>query len=333
MKTKRWIALLLAIVTLGTLALSLVGCDGGVKGNTKEPPDVVEEEPAVFNPKEFHTELIDSEDGVVTLAATPMIAAANTVQQTLTASVKPATANNKAVDWSVAWGSSNNAAVTDYVTVTPISNGSTTATVICKKAFTGNIIITVTTRESGFTAECVVSYVGKPTSISVTSSLTKQSDGYHLGIGNAYTFQAKPTNVLGTVGSSYNNIEVSVTGVGSMILGYKEIYSGGGTTWWDASDRTVTLEELKNNFITVNYANGVVTVNTLKSIESYYGSYERLDSGRTKAYSDAFRSYVSDCYFVVKVTEKTSGVSTTFDVRFDDTVVTEVSLNQTELSF
>lgn len=42
----------------------------------------------------------------------------------VTASVEPSTATNKAVDWSVMWSDNTNAAsVTDYVTVTPASNG------------------------------------------------------------------------------------------------------------------------------------------------------------------------------------------------------------------
>lgn len=103
----------------------------------------------------------------------------HTASVTLTATVLPVEATNKLVDWSVAWGvtkqhGSEN--VTDYVTVTPKSDGSNIATVTCKKAFGDDeIIVTVTTREGGFSAKCQVLYVGAPTSIKVTSPEQKPS--------------------------------------------------------------------------------------------------------------------------------------------------------------
>ena len=64
------------------------------------------------------------------------------VSYTITATVLPATAKNKNVTWSAAWGdSSNTSAVSTYLTVTPAAAGSTTATITCLKPFTGNIIV------------------------------------------------------------------------------------------------------------------------------------------------------------------------------------------------
>lgn len=83
---------------------------------------------------------------------------------TLTATVKPDTATNKTVDWSVAfvnpssaWASGKSA--TDYVTVTPTSDGSTTATVQCLKDFGEQIKITVTSRDNeNAKASCTVDF-------------------------------------------------------------------------------------------------------------------------------------------------------------------------------
>lgn len=329
------IALILALATVFTLCFTLVACTDDNTPDETVTETAQSENVNTLAATDFKTELV-STSSVMLLSASPMALAANSsyVEQTLTATVLPATASNKTVDWSVAWAdSSNTANVTDYVTVTPASNGSTTATVTCKAKFTGNIIITVTTRESGYTAECIVSFVGKPTDITVSSSLTAQSDGYHVGIGNAYTFNIGLTNPFGSVGADYQNITVELGAVGSMVLGYKEVYSSGSTNWYDTSDTTVTLDSLKNEFITVNYANGVVTVNTLKSIESYYESVQRMDGGRTRAYTNAFRSYDSDCYFTVKITENGSGLSETIKIHFDDSVVTSVSVNNAEMTF
>lgn len=327
------IALVLALATVFTLCFTLVACtDDNTPDTTTEAAQT--ETVNTLAATDFKTELV-STSGIKLLSATPLAASSTSsyVQQTLTATVLPATASNKTVDWSVAWAdSSNTATVTDYVTVTPASNGSTTATVTCKKAFTGDIIVTVTTRESGYTAECIVSFVGKPTDITVSSSLTAQSDGYHVGIGNAYTFNIGLTNPFNSVGADYQNITVEVNGVGSVVLASKEYYvSSGNTTWYEGT--TVTLDSLKDKFITANYSNGVLTVNTLKTIESYYESMERIDSGRTRYYTNAFKEYASDCYFTVKITETNSGLSETIKIRFDDSVVTSVSTSVSEMTF
>ena len=83
---------------------------------------------------------------------------------TLTATVSPETADNKAVDWSVSfvnpsssWASGKS--VTDYVTVTPTSDGALTANVNCLKAFGEQIKVTVTSRVNPEAkAECTLDY-------------------------------------------------------------------------------------------------------------------------------------------------------------------------------
>ena len=119
-----------------------------------------------------------------------------------------------------------------------------------------------------------------------------------------------------------------------MILSYKEYYISSGTTnWYDTSDTEVALDSLKDKFITVNYQNGVLTVNTLQSIESYYESVRTMDGGRTKAYTNIFRSYVSDCYFTVTLKETKSGLTKTIKIRFDETVVAGVEMGENEMTF
>lgn len=83
---------------------------------------------------------------------------------TFTATLTPADADNKFVNWAVAfvnpsatWASGKK--VTDYVTVTPTSDGALTANVVCKQAFGAQIKITVTSRaNSKATASCTVDY-------------------------------------------------------------------------------------------------------------------------------------------------------------------------------
>ena len=82
----------------------------------------------------------------------------------LTATITPDNATNKAVDWAVAfveplseWATGKT--VTDYVTVTPASDGALTANVECLQAFGKQIKITVTSRDNkDIKAECTVDF-------------------------------------------------------------------------------------------------------------------------------------------------------------------------------
>ena len=92
---------------------------------------------------------------------------------TLTATVKPNDATNKAVDWSIAfvnpsseWATGKT--VTDYVTVTPQSDGSTTATVQCLQPFGEQIKVVVTSRSNTKAkAECSVDFVKRAIGLSI----------------------------------------------------------------------------------------------------------------------------------------------------------------------
>ena len=330
-KTKL-LSLILATVTILT-AVFLASCS----------PD----DPSILDFRTLETEYVTEgtlsvepqSNPFISISASPVTVSvtekATTLTQTLTATIIPVTAANKEVDWSVAWAdTANTRNVTDYLTVTPKSSGSTTATVACFKPFEGNIIITVTTRDSGFWAQCVVDYVGKPTDIVLTTNLTPTTNGYHLAPTGNYSFNVALTNPLGTVGEQFNDIEVDVSAVGSVILGYREYYTASATEkWFEASDVTVELKTLTDKFISVSYNNGVLTVNTLGAIEDYYESMERIDGGRTRAYKNQFRSYVNDCYFTVTLTEKTSGLSKTIRIHFDNTAVASISLDHDRMSF
>lgn len=104
--------------------------------------------------------------GVSTLAETAY---------TLTATITPDDAFDKTVDWSIAFANpssswANGKTVTDYVTVTPSSDGSLTATVQCLQDFGEQIIVTVTSRNnSSAKATCTVDYVKRVESVGFTS--------------------------------------------------------------------------------------------------------------------------------------------------------------------
>ena len=282
---------------------------------------------------DFAAETVNSEHIKLTMSTYAAVAADNSVSKTIIATVLPATAANKQVDWSVEWGDEEaEGDVSQYVRVTPASDGSTTAIVTCKQAFTGTILVIATTRESGYQASCVLTFIGVPTDIIVSGSVSPTGGAYKLGIGQDYVFDVELTNPFDSVGEQFNDFECGVTGVGSVVLGYLERISG-VEKWYDEQNETVTLDSLKDNFISVSYVDGKLTVTTKKSVESYYGRMQKGDGGRTTFYWDKFRSYVDDCYFKVYIREKTSKLYKELEIRFDDTIVTGVNVNQAEMQF
>ena len=100
--------------------------------------------------------------------------------QTVTASITPSDALNKEVDWSVAWKNPSSTwakgkDVTDYVTITPTSDGALTATVECIEAFGEQVLVTATSRDNpsakgSCTADYMQRYLGTETSLSFNNS-------------------------------------------------------------------------------------------------------------------------------------------------------------------
>ena len=164
-------------------------------------------------------------------ASDPTLLAAGEVylEKTLTATVLPADAPDKTVDWSIAWSGNatrKDEAISDYLTVTPSADGATTATVKCYKGFEGDTaVITVTTRVGGFKATCGVIYEGKPTSLAVsTSGKTVVTDSnwnltmVEVGSGSKVYFPIVTDNLLHAVGSSFTDYAISIETFGGIVI-------------------------------------------------------------------------------------------------------------------
>ena len=331
MKKTKISILLTSLILLVATMFTMVSCTTGKNPSTDDESEELIETTALS------TTFVNTEK-VKMMAASPMMMdmRAATITQKLTATVLPENATNKKVDWSVTWAdASNTSSVSDYITVTPDSDGSTNATVTCKAAFSGNIVITATTRQNGYKADCVVSFVGVPANINIVTKLTPASDGYHVAVGSSYTFTTELSNPFGAVGNAYKNLEVSVEGVGQIKVASKEVYvSSGNTKWYDDLAHNVDMNTIADKFVEATMAtDGAITVNIKKSIESYYASLQRIDSGRTQYYTDCFREYVTNCYFKIVLTEPKSGVSTSFNVVIDPNAVTGVNVSNGEMFF
>ena len=88
----------------------------------------------------------------------------NAVTANIIATISPNNAANKKVDWSAAfknpeseWASGKT--LSEYITVTPVADGSLMASVTCYQAFGEQVILTVTSRENAeATASCTIDY-------------------------------------------------------------------------------------------------------------------------------------------------------------------------------
>ena len=210
--------------------------------------------------------------------------------------VYPESAANKEVDFSVAWGNApthGSEQVSNYLTVAPDSDGSTTATVSCKKSFGDDtIIITVTTREGGYTATCTVTFTGIASGIEITSSTaTKKSTSergeyYELGTSKTYTFNIGLTNAFNDAAGNLSVTEIG--GEGNMYFGNGSYNDGGYINFTDMVQKSIG--EFADDFITSATISGnTLTVKTgSKILENYYSSYGPDEYFITDIYYDRY---------------------------------------------
>ena len=140
--------------------------------------------------------------------------------QQLTATITPANATDKTVDWAVKWKDANSAwakgrTVTDYVTVTPTSDGSLTANVECKQAFGEQVQVVCTSRQNTeASATATVDYAKRITAInrsktsggSVIFSMTAAGSSHLIGKGESIldtTSEFVPVYSIGTIDDEF----------------------------------------------------------------------------------------------------------------------------------
>ena len=179
-----FLAVLLVLVIAGAAALVGVLSDGFKNWDKFKPDEEQTEqtEETADNGGAIIGESVGSGVKVMSAKIAPENYAANGVSAqaetayTLTATVLPEKASNKAVDWTVsfvnpasAWATGKT--VTDYVTVTPTADGALTANVECLQAFGEQIKVTVTSRNNAeATATCLVDYAERVSGYTLTLS-------------------------------------------------------------------------------------------------------------------------------------------------------------------
>ena len=317
------VAFLLVGVTLGGILL------GVFTPKTTEKESVQQEQEASINNGGYVTDFINTE-GISLFSVTPMTysTTSGTASQEIYAAVRPATAVNKNITWSVAWKEEKAEDVSQYITVTP-SSEENQATVTCYKPFEGDIVITATTEEGGFTAQCVVQFLGYPSGLSVETNAYFDGEKYLLGAGGDFTFNVAPYNAFNQLGEQYKNLEVIFSFYGTFTADtYNYNYST--QTWsWAGNEKTISLDSIKDKIMTPTYADGCITISTKQAVEDYYDQFEYMDGGRTRYYTDKFKEANSECYMLVTITQPESYFVKQLKVVVDNTRVANIDMMQT----
>lgn len=276
------------------------------------------------------------------------------------ATVLPVEAQNKLVDWSVEWGSASTFGenpVTDFVTVTPQADGSNIANVTCYKAFSGDtIVVSVITRDGGFTATCSITFVGNPSTLEIvtTGAEVKTDSGWNVPIvevfsGKEYNFDLKFDNIFHSVNSNFvPNFTCEVVGVGTYNL-HRTISENGTIVTNDTitvspTDKVkvkqfgvtgeIDYDILGMQLMNVSIQGGELHFDVYSTIQSL-NFQQAYNSARTSYYKYNFESYTDvnkKPYFQIKVTETNTGISQTVNVRIESNV-TGVTLDNSELTF
>lgn len=223
-----FLAVLLVLVIAGTAALVGVLSDGFKNWDKFKPDEEQTEqtEETADNGGAIIGESVGSGVKVMSAKIAPENYAANGVSAqaetayTLTATVLPEKASNKAVDWAVSFVNPSSAwatgkTVTDYVTVTPTADGALTANVECLQAFGEQIKVTVTSRNNAeATATCLVDYAERVAGYTLTLTnggvTISSSDPEYTVTGNSSVSISKGeyTKTVGTVEENFTGTYV-----------------------------------------------------------------------------------------------------------------------------
>lgn len=286
----------------------------------------------------------------IRLAASEVETYANgTVSKTLTATVLPENAVDKTCDWAIEWviPVTEGADLSEYLTVTPQSDGSNVATVTAYQGFEGGKArVTVTTRVGKFTAECYIVYDGAP------KYLYFVKDGVNYGslneieldAGASYVFDLQLDNDLGAVGSKYTgNYEIYAYGMsGRFTSEKKEILNGTVTS---TEEYVVNLENKKAGDLTFDHTyffnasleGNKLTINVIRSEKSFLLPLAPVRTGTQYSYKGTYTDPRSggvpdDCEWYIGVKDTVSGQE---ELLYFDIICTveSVALSNTSISF
>lgn len=260
----------------------------------------------------------------------------------LVATVLPGSATNKAVEWSVSVETKPDGVEIDpmdYIRILTFEGlWENRVQVLALAPFPGiEFKITCTTVVGGYTADCIVKYVGEPSELNLYTENTDGSRNYisektTFKAGNTYQIKFALDNVFGVVGDKYNQYEIAEYGVEGKIsvLAGEYYWQQGRWTNWENKD--IELTEYLSDFI----KNATITEDGSLTLELGIAVTEFDDGSITGGVEYYYRTFyktgAENITFWVKVRESNSGKYNI--LRFTiEPVVESVSLSNSALTF
>lgn len=259
--------------------------------------------------------------------------------------VYPTDAENKEVDWYIEWASDatlKTNPVSNYVTVTPMSDGNTKAVVTCYQSFgSDTIILRVVTRDGGFEDYCYITFVGIPSSITLSTNMSTSSQAtqggtvtyYELGTNTTQTMTVTLGNAFNSVDESfYDQITYSVEGPEIYVADETYTTDGdGNTTCEKTNEKEIDLADIYSKLFSISRSGHTFTLKGFKVIENYYTS--RNYGARGYLDTEKFQGYVyTNGYKWFTVTVSVGTLMKTFHLR-TVTGVTSVKVESTFMEF
>lgn len=255
---------------------------------------------------------------------------------TLTATITPADAANKKVDWTIAFKNASSTwasgkTVTEYATVTPSADGALTAVVENVAAFGEQIIVKATSRDNAEAfATCTVEYLQRTT-------------GYTLVLDGNFHYEVSSTN---TTASITPNFATSPEGVASLTVNKSTVYTRENTD--KAEYYTIKPTAAFKTAIT----NAGLTASALKEYsggvgdgyEEYFGSEWGAalygnDNAKKNKLITAISGYSGNAYEVIMYESNGGKQLATFNITLDASTilgqkgVESIVIDETEIVF
>lgn len=213
------------------------------------------------------------------------------IEVTLIATVLPENASDKSVSWSVCWADgSNSPDVSEYLTVTPKSDGSNIASVKCYKPFDKNIKISVVSSDGGFTANCIVSYIGISTGLTLKTSALAPNGYYEIPASKSFTFEFSSVDYFD------ENAELKLSASNNS-SNEKVFYVCDFTQTWDSTltfDEdtlsSVSIKDMSSFCFSYRVTGNCVEITGLNRVSSYY--VEDLEGSEDLIYKHDYKGHI-----------------------------------------
>ena len=294
-------------------------------------------------------------NGVISLASyTKQNDEGRTVQE-ITATVTPPDATNAIVDWSISWGdtqgswgSGSQGDISDYLTITPESDGALTAEVECLAPFGTQAVITANIRGyEDIKDTCTVDYVQKYED--VTASIAFNGTGSD---NVSWTLGSSTSVTAGFLDAESESDLAAYTGSGSVTADYSDVY----TIESGAASVTVSYAYTAEYVAALEKAGITATANSYETLaSSLSGNTATLTAiaadellgfdgeSVTDEEYDAYRTYLienaSDVMLMIKIdvtsNEEVAGGTMTYQLTFNNIgeLVGSIGLDKDQIKF